>query len=649
MNHLNRSNLSNHFDDRPDASPEADLAQGFAAHAVSWARDAGAPDACLPLLREAATRVSLAVAAGHVCVPLAQLASPQQTIAAWRDALLASGVVGTAADEPAAPRPLLLDASDRLYLRRHFDWERRLANALVRRAAAAPAPISPEACGRLDELFAANAARLDGRVDWQKLAVALALERRLTIISGGPGTGKTTTVAALLGCLLSAEPTLRIALAAPTGKAAARMLDALRARAATLPAAVRERLPQTSYTLHRLLGVTPQPGRFRHHAGYPLALDVLVVDEASMLDLALATRLVDALPPAARLILLGDKDQLAAVEAGAVFAELCADPSLSAACVARLAAHTGIPAARIVPPSQRVQQVQTVPAGDAGQPEPSESPVAAPLADSVVWFAESHRFAADSGIGRLAAGINAGAGEDVLAWLQEAGDPSVAWLDDETGMLSAGTFARMEAGYAGYLDALRAHADGGDPAPVFAAFDRFRVLCAVHAGPRGIDAINDRLSRHARGALAHPRDPGPPSPWYPGRPVIVLRNDYVLRLYNGDVGICLPDVDGELRIVFAESAGGWRELAPLRLPAHDTAFALTVHKSQGSEFAEVLLVLPAAPAKVMSRELLYTAATRAAHRVTLAGSRAAFIAACDSPTTRHSGLLDRMREGPQPD
>jgi exodeoxyribonuclease V alpha subunit len=242
--------------------------------------------------------------------------------AAW------SGDEQTAA--PSTPLlPLLLDGDGRLYLHRYFAYERRLAEDLRRRARRRPTVAGDALRGQLDELFAANAERLGDRPDWQKLAAALAWRGCLTIISGGPGTGKTTTVVALLACLLGENPGLRIALAAPTGKAAARMLEALRQRAGSLAPELQALLPRESHTLHRLLGVTPEAGRFRHHAGNPLPIDALVVDEASMLDLALACRLCEAVPPAARLILLGDKDQLAAVEAGAVFAEISADPTLS--------------------------------------------------------------------------------------------------------------------------------------------------------------------------------------------------------------------------------------------------------------------------------------------------------------------------------
>ncbi|MFN3985847.1 MAG: exodeoxyribonuclease V subunit alpha [Rhodocyclaceae bacterium] len=638
-------------------NPQRDLAEGFAAHAADWARACGAPPEAIPALRQAARQLSLATAEGHVCLPLADLFSPAEAgdpdaaRTRWRARLLASGVVAEVRAGHAPACPLLLDVADRLYLRRHYVWERRLAAALMARAGgegreaamgdgcddgqgehrttAMPPP--PAVAERLAQLFATNGARLGERADWQKLAVALALLRRLTLISGGPGTGKTTTVAALLACLLESRPDLRIALAAPTGKAAARMLEALRARAASLPEALQARLPREAHTLHRLLGVTPEPGRFRHHRDHPLALDVLVVDEASMLDLALATRLLDAMPADARLILLGDKDQLAAVEAGAVFAELSADPDLTPATTVALARLTAADPACIVPPQARR---------------------ASPLRDAVVWFTESHRFSAESGIGRLAAGINGGAGEHVLGWLAQC-DPAegVAWLDDTGDGLGEAAWQRMVAGFAGYFVALRAHAahPDSDPSAVFAAFERFRVLCAVHEGARGLAAINNRLQRLARDALARAEalfaaatDPAS-GPWFAGRPVIVLKNDYGLKLYNGDVGLCLPGADG-LRVVFPAADGGWRSLAPARLPAHDTAFAMTVHKSQGSEFAEVLVILPATPTRVMTRELLYTAVTRASRQVTLAGRRDVFLSACATPTQRRTGLLDRLRE-----
>jgi len=612
--------------------PEQRLAEGFAQHAERWALSMGAPPEAAAAAGRAAAAASLAVSAGHVCLRLGAWArETAQPLPPLRAALLASRIVGT----PAAPgaMPLLLDDDDRLYLHRYFDYERRLARRLALAAAAPPdaAAADPAVRDQLAALFAANAARLGGAADWQQLAAALALRGRLTVISGGPGTGKTTTVVNLLSCLLTLAPQARIALAAPTGKAAARMTDAVRQRAAHLAPALRERLPGEASTVHRLLGA--RGDGFVHGAGNPLPLDALVVDEASMLDLALATRLLEAVPATARIILLGDKDQLAAVESGAVFAELSADPSLTPACRAQLAAMTGTPAPAVAPPAP----VQ-----------------ASPLRDVAVWFTQTYRFADDSGIGKLARLVNAGDAGQALAWLRAGGDPAIGWLEDAPGAggraVPAALRARLEAGYAAYLDAVAAA--GADAASVTAAFGAFRALCAVREGPRGVEALNEAATRWFRAALrARGADAEPDgSPWFAGRAVIVLANDYVLRLFNGDVGIALPGPDGALLVHFPDAAApdGFRAIAPVRLPRHETAFAMTVHKSQGSEFDEVLVVLPEARSRVLTRELLYTGITRARHRATLAAPAAALEAAVTQATVRHSGLLARLVHEFQP-
>jgi len=604
------------------------LAEGFARHAAQWATAAGAPAASVAAVAHAAAALSLAVSEGHVCLMLSALVDARD-VAGWRAALLASRIVGTP-DAPGA-LPLILDADGRLYLHRYFDYERRLARRLTqaRRAGidAAGAPSTdPELRAQLAELFAANAARLGGGADWQQLAAALALRGRLTVISGGPGTGKTTTVVNLLACLVALDPHCRIALAAPTGKAAARMTDAIRQRAQHLPEALRGKMPRDSSTVHRLLGVTP--AGFTHDAGNPLPIDALVVDEASMLDLALATRLLEAVPPAARIILLGDKDQLAAVESGAVFAELSVDPSLGAACVQDLAAMTGTPAAAIAPPAPATPSA---------------------LQDCAVWFTQTYRFARDSGIGRLAHDINTGRAAEAIAWLRAATDPDVAWLDTPPRASVDAALREMDSGFAAYAQAIAA--DVGHVADITDAFGRFRVLCAVRDGPRGVTALNVAMTRRLRAALHLPglaEGPGA-SPWFAGRPVLVLANDAVLRLYNGDVGIALPDAQGRLLVHFpdATAPGGFRAIAPVRLPRHETAFAMTVHKSQGSEFDGVLVMLPEQRSRVLTRELLYTAVTRARRRVTLVTGAAVLEQAIATPTERHSGLLTRLAEAAQ--
>ncbi|MDR0634884.1 MAG: exodeoxyribonuclease V subunit alpha, partial [Azoarcus sp.] len=541
--------------DPPQTARDA-LAEGLATRIGRWAGEMGAAQADIAPLMRAARELALAACDGHVCLPLAALSGPQAQDT--RRALLAAGlaVEAGARELSAKAWPLVIDG-ERLYLRHYFELETHLATALATLAAAAPPAAAAPSPARLRAVLDARFPPRPAKdADWQKVAAALALTRRLTIVSGGPGTGKTTTVAALIACLLECEPDLRIALAAPTGKAAARLREALAARARELPEAVRAKLPAQAHTIHRLLGATPTQGRFRHHAANPLALDLLVVDEASMLDIALAVALLDALPAHARLVLLGDKDQLAAVEAGAVFADLSAGWLFGAAQAARIAALTDVPAQALRHGSNQTR---------------------AALPDCVVWLRESHRFRADSGIGRLARDINAGEGAAALGWLRAGdGGDAVIWIEeDDDARTNASTAARgpsaaalaaMENGYAAYIDALRAKPEGEPPsaraARVFAAFERFRVLVAVHDSPHGRAEIDAHLAAHIRAALGVDLAAGP---FWAGRPLIMLKNDPVTRLFNGDIGLCLPDAEGAARVYFPTADGSYRALPPQRL------------------------------------------------------------------------------------
>lgn len=599
------------------------LAEGFASHVYRWALESGAPVPVSTVAQRAAFSVSMATMAGHVCASLEEVLISQGhacDTATLRRSLLESGVVGT--PEARNVMPLILDSDDRLYLHRYFDYECRLASCLARRGSMpGGGQIDPKVKARMNALFASNLDESGTEPDWQKIAAVMALLGNLTIISGGPGTGKTTTVVNLLACLLEQNPTSRVALCAPTGKAAARMTEAIRLRAVHLPPELQALLPKESFTIHRLLGVTPAAGAFRHHADNLLPIDALVVDEASMLDLALATKLFEAVPDSARIILLGDKDQLAAVESGAVFAELSADPTLSEERIAQIASLCDIPTDAI------------------------KTPVAATLTglnNRVVWLTRNFRFAGDSGIGQLATEINTGDSEGALESLRGQKHATLRWIDDGTQLPAEDSVSHILAGYTAYFDAVRD--DASNVLAITQAFGRFRTLCAIREGARGVVELNKMISRHFRRRMEHPLDPGERSEWYPGRPVMVLRNNYVLKLFNGDIGIALPNKSGSLMVYFPEGDTGFRAVATVRLPECETAFAMTVHKSQGSEFDEVLVMVPAEHNPGLTRELVYTAVTRARERVTIVGGKDVWQKAVEGATQRHSGLIARFRE-----
>ncbi|MFM0518077.1 MULTISPECIES: AAA family ATPase [Caballeronia] len=650
------------------ADESAALAEGFARRLSALAARLGAYERSVLWAERAALAMSRATAQGHVCLPLGALARRHDAhFNEARDALLASGVVclarSNARGNAADLLPLVIDEDGRLYLARYFDYERRLAEALVERSRDARVPVSREdiaqQAGRIARYFGP---REGDDIDWQRVAALVALAGRLTIVSGGPGTGKTTTVVGVLACLLDTDPDVRIALAAPTGKAAQRMQEALIERADKLPPELAERLPRTSFTLQRLLGVQSD-GRFRHHRDNPLPYDVIVVDEASMIDVALAAHLLEAVAPASRLVMLGDKDQLSAVEAGAVFAELSAQPSFSVSGKARIAAALSIDAKRLeaalpharTPKSEpQLGLFDIAPADDSegygalfdtlpddwsGRSKEGEGA----LTDCVVWLQKNYRFGLDSDIGRLSIAIRNGDEQAALDALDPSGARAAVLFDDGDAALSERTLARLAKGFAPYAEALSAVLDGtqADHARLFDALNRFRVLCATRKGPRGVDEVNARIAAKVREQAGIALALG--AQWFAGRPVIVTRNDYALGLFNGDIGIALPGVDGSLRVAFRMADGALRYVSPAALPPHDTAFALTVHKSQGSEFEHAALVLPGAFVRVLSRELVYTAITRAKRRVEVIGSAAIFAQAVREPTRRDSGLAARIR------
>ena len=591
------------------------LARGFSAHLRRWAQRAAVGPADLEVLCEAAEALLLALARGEVCVRV----DPSQV-----GSLRASGCVALEGSARAGgPHPLVLDHENRLYLARYHDFETRLARA-VRAFVADPVPLPGTQARRwLRDLYpAASAATTPDR---QALATAFALTTRLTVISGGPGTGKTTTVLRVLVCLLAEQPRLRIALAAPTGKAAARLAESITQGLAALPdldPELRAAIPLEASTLHRLLGLgSGKTGRLRH--------DVVVVDEASMLDLALAARLFDALGPNSRLILLGDKDQLAAVEPGAVFSELAAGQGLSDARAVQLGEVLGC----------GVDQIRTALPAVQGQG----------LHDCAVWLSRTYRFAEGSAIAGLAEAIRARDVNAVETLLAAAGNEAgeVVFVPCEGDGLSRRILDQLAAGFAAFRQVLAETDLAGEASlrELFAAFGHFRVLCALREGPRGVETLNRELSTRFEAHTGQRK--GRTVDWFKGRPVLISQNDHALGLFNGDIGIALP-TDSEPRdgsfweVVFEDPRGGFRRIPAARLPAHETAFAMTVHKAQGTEFDRVAVVLPAASARVLSRELVYTAITRARTQVLLVGAVDRIREAIGRTTLRESGLAQRL-------
>ena len=634
----------------------------------------------------AAALASHQLGRGHICLDLrAALADPDgalslppegdetqsgkplellsgMSLETWEQSLSESSLVATGTGNT----PLVL-SSGRLYLRRYWQYTQQVAQGILQRIANplfSPDNLSGNLPGnlpdnlpdtlidRLDKLFhplRSPEERVRVEVHWQSVGVAIAATSAFTVISGGPGTGKTTTVVQLLvllqGLARGQGQNLRICLAAPTGKAAARLTESIGRAVSLLSSDVQNRLPMKATTLHRLLGSRPDSRRFVHNSQNPLHVDFLVVDESSMIDLEMMAALLGALPPRARLVLLGDKDQLASVEAGSVLGDICSH-----------AEQAGYLPATLAWIEKNTGYCLKAFAGNGTQ-----------LDQHVVVLRRSHRFGKDSGIGELARAVNAGDPEKVAAvWSQGFGDIAhlnVQSLNDENFARlvldgNPGAFTRAGStdapvGYRAYLECVKA-GPPEDPGAeddwlraVLNAFGRFQLLAAVRKGRWGVEGLNEKTAEIlCRTGLTRTTEG-----WYPGRPVLITRNDYSLGLMNGDVGIVLPVTDDRaggqkaLRVVFPMADGALKKVLPSRLSDVETVYAMTVHKSQGSEFEHTAMVLPDVMNPVLTRELVYTGITRARNWFTLVSPTMDLLEqAVQRRTHRASGLGELLTE-----
>lgn len=507
---------------------------------------------------------------------------------------------------PGDVRPLIAD-NDKLYLHRYFHYETGISQHLLARTGQ-PQPVLEEQARFLDSLFPAEP--VDHGIDMQKIAAIVCSLHPLAIISGGPGTGKTYTVSKVLAIMSQQQPDIRIQLAAPTGKAAMRLSQSIASlgQLLELDDSLQQRIPQQALTLHRLLGLDRYSHRPRYHRANPLDCDLLVVDEASMIDQQMMAMLCDALTADARLILLGDKDQLASVEAGSVFADLCGGLQSTA-----------------FNPAQRHLVAQ------AWQYELQLNQSTHALADQLVVLDKSHRFDASSAIGSLASCINRGQSQQCLQIMGNQ-DSRVSWSQIEDALLVTALQQQADSIYWQMIEA-------ADIDQAFALFHQFQILCAVWSGPAGVHNINAIIEQHLkqRSGIDNMLQ------YYQGKPLMVTRNVYEYDLFNGDIGIIWPDQDEELKIWFETGHADYRVLSLSQLPQHEIAYAMTVHKSQGSEFEHVLMLFPSEDVEVLTRELFYTAITRAAESLEIWGQADIITQTIERQTQRVSGLMQRLQ------
>jgi len=576
----------------------------------------------------AAALVSRRLADGHSCLVLNEVAGksfPEPPVAIispvncpphaeWEKVLRSTPVVG----RPQEAKPLILDDAGRLYLHRYWNYEQFVAGEIHRRIQQPPFALDVQAVAAgLKKLFPAAAKT----TDWQQVAAFTALRQRFSVITGGPGTGKTWTVARLLALLLE-QPggeNLRVRLAAPTGKAAARLQEALNHSLGGLVCspAVKARLQakDLTTTIHRLLGTIPLSVDFRHDARNPLPIDVMIVDEVSMVSLALMAKLLAALKPDARLVLVGDQDQLPPVDAGNVLGDLC-----------RAAEINGF--------SENFRNDFRRCTGEMLDAKPV--PATGKLADTVIQLRTNYRSGERIALNDLSVAVNAGDADRAMDLLRQSRTGALTW--EPLPPAKKVRTAVREAILAHYGAVLKS----ASPVAALAALEKFRILCAVREGPYGTTALN-RLAGEILAEAGFITPDRLKTGGYAGQPLMVTANHYGLRLFNGDTGIVWPTDSGVPLVYFPDETGGIRTVARERLPEHEIVFALTVHKSQGSEFDHVLLVLPDQASPVLTRQLFYTGLTRARKSVRILAPEGILRATIAAKLQRGSGLTEALR------
>ena len=579
----------------------------------------------------AAALVSHTTAGGNICLNLETtsgnlLSGTQEDrkpiecpkLDAWLQKLKTHPAVG----RPGEKCPLILDPKNRFYLYRYWDYENTLSNSIKKRIRKNIAGLDLQRLkNSLDRLFPKSN---QSGVNWQKIAAAVASSRHFSVITGGPGTGKTFAVTKILALLLEQVPEkmLQIYLAAPTGKAAARLKESLEHAKGRMNCddAVKARIPTDVFTIHRMLKPIKGSPYFRYDRDNLLMADVVVVDEASMVDLALMAKLLQAVPQNARLILIGDKDQLASVEAGSVLGDICDREVMhgfSVSFMDRVKELTGEDLDQMIPASGEGSGLQ----------------------DSIVVLQKSYRFGAKSGIGGLSRAVNRADADMAFAILDDSDEKSIDWQQLKANQDLIETLSQqIVSGYQSYLKTR-------DPADALQRLRRFKILCALNIGPLGVQAINKLAEQVLSRQNLIQLDRIPGNPWYAGRPVLITRNNYQLGLFNGDIGITMPAAEAggkELFVYFPEVTGGVRRFQINQLPEHETVYAMTVHKSQGSEFDEVLFILPDKDFSILTRELIYTALTRARKKIRIWGNHSIIRNAIARKIERTSGLRDAL-------